>query len=267
MARLLLNTETGKRALLRAADSYLQLGLPFGDFLGVAATGDLRPAATAATELRSLLTDHFVPPPLGMQPLFDRWFAVQAPAQQVALLLTAMSNVDQMLDGDELPEFLAEAVQARGSAPVGATGTALADWWGAGLALAGLVTDGPPARLALTQFVSEVAYAHGRLLRAAQLDEFHWQRARTPVDLVDLYLAGLVAISVRVLRRARLPSWRVADDFAGLPPLALVSVTVGLQLAEEDGPPNWQRTHGPSRPGPSGRSADDRRRAGTRTEH
>ena len=112
-----------------------------------------------------------------------------------------------------------------------------------------------------------MAYAHGHLLRTAQLDEFHWQRVRIPVDLVDLYLAGLVAISVRVLRRARLPSWRVADDFAGLPPLALVSVIVGLQLAEEDGPPDRRRTPGPSRPGPSDRSADDRRRAGTTTEH
>ncbi len=267
MARLLLNTETGKRALLRAADNYLQLGLPFGDFLGVAATGDRRPVAPAAAELRLLLTDRFATPPIAVEALFDRQFAVQAPAQQVALLLTAVSNLDQVPDGDELPEFITEAAQARGSAPVGATGTAVADWWGAGLALAGLATGETRARFALTRFISEVAHAHGRLLRTAQLDEFHWQRARSSVDLVDLYLAGLVAISVRVLRRTRLPSWRLADDFAGLPPLAQVSVTVGLQLAEEDGPPNWRRTHGPSRPGPSGRSADDPRRAGTATEH
>lgn len=267
MARLLLNTETGKRALLRAADTYRQLGLPFGDFLGVVATGDRRPVAPAAAELRSLLTDQFATPPPGVETLFDRQFAIQAPAQQVALLLTAVSNLDQVPDGDGLPELLAAAAQARRSAPVGATGAAVADWWAAGLALAGLATGGPSARRALTQFINEVAYAHGHLLRTAQLDEFHWQRARTPVDLVDLYLAGLIAISVRVLRRARLPSWRVADDFAGLPPLALVSVTVGLQLAEEDGPPDQRRTHGPSRPGPSDHSADDRRRAGTRTEH
>ena len=267
MARLLLNTVTGKRALLRAADNYLRLGLPFGDFLGVAATGDRRPVAPAATELRSLLTDQSTSPPRQVETLFDRQFAVQAPAQQVALLLTAVSNLDQVPDRDDLPGLLAEAAQARGSAPVGATGAAVADWWGAGLAIAGLATAGPPARLALTRFISEVAYAHGRLLRTAQLDEFHWQRARSPVDLVDLYLAGLVAISVRVLRRAHLPSWEVADDFAGLPPLGRVSVTVGLQLAEDDGSPDWRRTYGPSRPGPSDRSADEHRRAGTTTEH
>jgi hypothetical protein len=266
MARLLLNTVTGKRALLRAADNYLLLGLPFGDFLGVAATGDRRPVAPAAAELRSLLTGQTATPALGSETLFDRQYAVQAPAQEVALLLTAVANVGQVPDRDDVPGLLAEAAQARGSAPVGPTGAVVADWWGAGLALAGLGIGSPAARLALTGFISEVAYAHGHLLRIAQLDEFHWQRARSPVDLVDLYLAGLVAISVRVLRHTGLPSWRVADDFAGLPPLALVSVIVGLQLAEEDGPPDWRRTYGPSRPGPSDRGADDRRRAGARTE-
>jgi hypothetical protein len=92
-----------------------------------------------------------------------------------------------------------------------------------------------------------------------QLDDFNWRRARTAVDLVDLYLASFVAISVRILRRAGLRPWLSGNDFAGLPPLALVSITVGLQLADRNGPPDRRRAHGPFRPGPSDRSADDRR--------
>lgn len=266
MARLLLNTVTGKRALLRAADEYSRLGLPFGDMLAVAATGYLRPVAPAAVELRSLLTDQSTAPTLDAETLLGRHYAVRAPAQQVALLLTAISNPGQVPDRDGLLVVVAEAAQARGSSPVGTTGTAVADWWGAGLALASLGAEEPAGRLVLAGFIREVGYAHGRLLRTAQLDEFHWQRARSLVDLVDLYLAGLVAISARTLRRFGMPGWRVSDDFVGLPPLALVSIIVGLQLAEDDGPPDWQRTYGPSRPGPSGRAEHEHRRTSSRTE-
>ncbi|WBB91429.1 hypothetical protein [Verrucosispora sp. WMMC514] len=266
IARLLLNPVTGKRALLRAADSYLRLGLPFGDFLGVSATGARGSIAPAAEELRSLLTGSPATPVPDVETHFDRQLAVQAPAQQVALLLTAVADLNEVFDGDELRALLADAPQIRGPAPVGATGTALADWWTAGRALARLATDGAAPRLTLVRFISETAFAHRRLLRTAQLDEFHWRRARAPVELVDLYLAGLVAITVRTLRRAGLPPLQLAEDFAGLPSLAQVSVIVGIQLAEQDGPPDWRRTYGPMRPRPSDRTGDGRRRADTRTE-
>src|SRR5262249_12268149 len=151
--------------------------------------------------------------------------AVRAPAQQVAMLLTAVSVPWLVSQDYRLAEDLAAAAQATGSVPVGATGLPLALWWAAGRQLTDLAQGIPDARGTLRASIGELAGAHGRQLGYAQLDGYHWPAALARVDLVDLDLAGLVAMSDRAMRSLDLPGWNLTEDFGGLDPLARVSVT------------------------------------------
>ena len=82
--------------------------------------------------------------------------------------------------------------------------------------------------------IAELAQAHGRQLRYAQLDNYHWSRAQASVDLIDLHLAGLVALTDRALRNSELEAWSLEEFQATLPPLARVSLILGLQLPNYD---------------------------------
>jgi hypothetical protein len=55
------------------------------------------------------------------------------------------------------------------------------------------------------------------------------------LDLVDLDLAGLTAISNRLLRQRGEASWDLLDDFRDLPALSQVSIQVGVALSGRGG--------------------------------
>jgi hypothetical protein len=225
ICRLLLDRDEGRATLVAAAEEYDRLGLPFGDFLGVAATGALRPAGEARDTLGAMLHGT---PGTAEKGLIGWSAALTAPAQQVALLLTAVSDP---VDDPEFNAALASAPLATSAAPVGAIAEPAALWWAAGRELAALATDGERTNLA--EILADLATEHGRRLRAAQYDQFHWSRACSGTDLVDLEIAGLTAISVRVLRRLGYRPWTLNADFGSLAPLARVSLTVGLLLADD----------------------------------
>ncbi|ETK37378.1 hypothetical protein [Microbispora sp. ATCC PTA-5024] len=236
IARLPNDTASGKEALLRAAEGYDRLGLPFGGFLAASAVGDRERAVPAVDALYSLLgvrSDG----PAGDQGLIGRRAALSAAAQQIAALFTAMADPGLVAhEGEELTDALATASQATSATPVGTTGEPLALWWTAGRLLAAMITGARELRTDLAAILAELAGAHGRRLRTAQLDGYHWPRGIARVSLVDLDLAGLVAVSFRALPQIGSPPWDVAEDFGHLPPLARVSLTVGVQLAEGDNP-------------------------------
>lgn len=100
---------------------------------------------------------------------------------------------------------------------------------GTGLAVIGRRSDA--VRPILRNSIIELARAHGNQLRYAQFDAYRWPSAQSDVDLVDLHLAGLVALSDRALRRVEGEGWAEEEFWSDLPPLARVSLTVGLQLA------------------------------------
>jgi len=252
-ARLLTDAAQGRAALLRAGALYRELGLPFGPLL-LAATGESAESAQAAArQLSALVRSQPVgaesedqlglrdrrdqdPPPgdLPGEGLIGWQQVSMAPTQQVAMLLTVTSDVGVVDRNQPLIRDLREAPQATGITPVGTTAQPIALWWTAGLGMAAMTLGDDDARADVLGRIRDLAQAHGRQLSYAQLDTFHWSRVQASVDLVDLHLAALVALSDRVLRRLGLPDWNADELEANLPPLARISVTVGLNLSRAE---------------------------------
>jgi hypothetical protein len=237
MAKLLYDSVDGRSTLLRAASAYDQLGLPFGAFLTVAAGGSREPAWQALNKLDAVLGNRFQEADEQSNRGLIGPAAFNALSQHIALLFTAASDPWQIARrGESLEATLASVPQATGSAPVGTTAQPIALWWSAGRHLMTLIRGNTSARANLKTSLSDLAIAHGHQLKRAQLDEYHWMRALCRVDLVDLDLAGLVAISARVLLRTQSQRWS-ETEFAELPELAQISIVVGLQLAYGDDNP------------------------------
>jgi hypothetical protein len=156
-----------------------------------------------------------------------------APTQQISLLLTAAADQELVEQNGRLFDRLRDVPQATGITPVGTTAQPIALWWMAGLGLAALSRGDGDARAGVRDQIAELAQAHGRQLRYAQLDSYHWSRAQTDVDLVDLHLCGLVALTDRALRNSRLEAWNEEEFRSALPPLARVSLNLGLELARD----------------------------------
>lgn len=242
VARLMIGAPEGREALLRAAGLYQELGLPFGALLLAAVTGSGEAARAAAGQLAALVpdrpqrtvTERTLPPDSLPDEGLISWQLVSgAPTQQISILLTATSDPEVVERNAELIDAMRYAPQASGITPVGTTAQPIALWWAAGLGLAALSRGNHEARADMRDQITELAQAHGRQLRYAQLDTYRWPRGQAHVDLVDLHLAGLVALTDRVLRNSQLEVWSDEEFGAILPPLARVSLALGLELSRD----------------------------------
>jgi hypothetical protein len=223
IANLLLDTRAGRVDLIRAGHGYREAGLPFGDFLLVAATGD-RGISNA-----------------GVDRLFDRQARLLEPVQWLYLFLAAATDLEQEA---------AETPTAQQSIAVGAAAQPFSTWLQIGHLTSRLVPDDEEIRSNLNRLVAEVARAHGQQLEFAMADTFHWSTGHSRVDVVDLDLAGAVAISARVMAARGIRRWDLGEEFDDLSPFAQVSITIGLQLGGEDPTPDDEPEFDPLGPSP-----------------
>lgn len=239
ISELLLDTAIGRATLLESGREYRQLGLPFGDFLMVAAVGDRERSNNAAQQLNAMLS--------GLGSADTRLLGPRAlvtPAQQHYLMLAAAP------DAADLWPRLIDAPQARSPLPVGITSQPISTWWRLGHLLSRLQPRSEKIRRDMSRTIAELSEAHGRQLQLAAEDDYHWSTARARTDLVDLDLVGAVAISVRTMWQREIRPWDSERDFSMLSPLARISVQVGLQLGAEDPSPDDYFVTGPSDPSP-----------------
>ena len=250
-ALLLADSGAGRRLLLGSANLYRDVGIPFGAFLIAAASGPGEVAFEAGRRLRSFILDAETPPEVaefpgeapvrqafpdvGTERAIPLRHALRAPAQQIAVLFTALSTAEAVGEFHIDSGSLGRAPQATQPAAVGVTGRPVALWWECGVRLAELVSGRAAARDDLRATIAELATAHGQALRTAQYDRYHWPRAASRTDLVDLDLAGLTAVSNRLLRQLGESSWDLLDDFRDLSALSQVSLQVGVALSGRGG--------------------------------
>jgi hypothetical protein len=239
IAELLLDTQTGRATLLEAGRRYRQLGLPFGDFLVVAAVGDRERTIDAARQLDAVLSDS----PIRGAGLLGPT-APATPTQQRYLLFTAAR------DAADLWPRLTEAPQAHRTLAVGATSQPFSTWWRLGSLLSHLEPRAEGTRRDLARIIAELAEAHSRQLQLATADDHHWSTGRAQTDLIDLDLAGAVAISVRIMGQREIRPWHFESDFPALSPLARISLQIGLHLGHDDPPPDDYFGIGPHDPSP-----------------
>jgi hypothetical protein len=255
IAELLFDTGAGRATLLRAGARYADLGLPFGDFLRTAAEAGRERAYVADRRLERMLTPDDPGDEAGG--LFAESVALAGPAQQVYLVLTAsrVAADPNRLDaaGDHR---LGRARQARQTTGVGTTAQPMSTWWRLGTLMSTVDENRPDDRQELVEIVTGLATAHGRQLELSRYDSYHWSIGATRTDLVDLDLACAVAITMRNLRARQVRPWRLDREFAQVPPLAQISLQVGLQLGGDESPAGEQLGPGPWDPTPG---PDDRR--------
>lgn len=247
-AALLYETDEGRDVLLQSASLYRELGLPFGSFLTAAATGPQDVAFAAGRLLRSFILSpgERAFPEADEERTLSLRQSLQAPAQQIAVLFTATASNDAIHEFRIDAGALRRAPQAARASAVGVTGLPVALWWECGVRLAELAYGRWAARDDLRTTIAELAAAHGQALRSAQYDQYHWSRAISRTDLVDLDLAGLTAVSNRLLRQLDEPEWSLSDDFPGLAPLSQISVQVGLDISGRGRPRSPGRAPAPS---------------------
>ncbi|GAA0555838.1 hypothetical protein GCM10010172_43350 [Paractinoplanes ferrugineus] len=223
IANLLLDTRAGRADLIRAGHVYRDVGLPFGDFLLVAATGN-RGMSTASADR-----------------LFARAARLLEPVQRIYLFLAAVADLGQEVT---------EVPGAPRSIAVGAAAQPFSTWWQIGDLTSRLTPDNEEIRSNLNRVVAEVARAHGRQLEFAMADSFHWSTGHSRVDVVDLDLACAVAIAARVMTARGIRRWDLEEEFDDLSPFAQVSITIGLQLGGEDPTPEGEPEFDPLGPAP-----------------
>jgi len=217
IANLLLNTPTGRADLVEAGEEYRAADLPFGDFLVVAAAGNRELSISAADRLQALLSGRM-----------DHESELMEPAQLRYLLLAAAP------DAADLGPTLADTPYARRAVAVGAASQPFSTWWRLGDLTRRLAPGDEEVRRNLRRTIARIAEAHGRQLEFAMADTFHWSTGHSRVDVIDLDLAGAVAISARVMANRRIRPWDFDEEFADLSPPEQVSIVIGLQLGGTD---------------------------------
>jgi hypothetical protein len=226
MANLLLDVDAGFDALRQAAQAYGHANPPYALFLASLTGADPGPIAERAAEMLDTDTEARLPTTL-------------LPAQQVYLLIVMGAFSERVRGPSDLAARLGDHPAATSGASFGTTGAPIADWWAlaSGLLAGNQSTKG--SRDWLRVSFTRLGIAHGEQLRRAQLDGHHWGALHSPIDLVDLDLAGTIALVNRGLRVH--DSSLDGDDFAQLPPLAQVSIRVGLELGTNMGQaePAW----------------------------
>lgn len=233
IANLLLGAEEGRSLLWQAGSAYAMAGLPYGTFLGSVAESDEDWSWRALRLLTRSPLEAEEEPPVGDT-------AMRIPGQQLHLCLAMAGSRIVSEEGHRQVEHLWTGPQGRSAAPFGTSGGTLSEWWSfgrqlltyqpTGKRLQAPTEDRPSLREMLVRFGLE----HGDRLERARLDRHHWKRLRAPVDLIDLDLAGATCIAIRRLRQHG--EELGVDAFRHLPPLARISLTVGIQMAEEEGP-------------------------------
>ena len=230
LAALPVEIPEGMDYLTKAGYAYLAAGSPYGLFLRVVTDESYSEAAWVAAEyLHSSIPSSPEAASGGSreEPLGS---ATRVPAQQLALLFAAASNIAVAQEYRRFGERLLEAPQAKSSTSFGSTGVALGEWWGLGVDLFMVDGHGAGRRSRLRDRMAHLGTIHGEMLERARWDRFHWRTARARVDLLDLDLATIVCLADRRLRaEGDVPL--SARDFADIAPLARVSLEIGIQMA------------------------------------
>jgi hypothetical protein len=246
LATLTIDVQEGLSLLRQSGSAYRLANIPYGMFLLAVADPNSEASTEAALTLvrawpealdgeRMLRVDRPEqerpedrPPPR----LDTVATAARDPAQQLYLALATRQDSHPDREHQRLFDRFAEQPEARSSVAIGSTGLPLSDWWGLVLELAALADANQHTRDNLLARLQYFAIEHGRQLERAQRTA-QWSSGRAPVDIVDLDIAGATCLVVRRMRFADLTPLTL-DDFADLGALAMVSLSIGMDMARED---------------------------------
>ncbi|MEU7784337.1 hypothetical protein [Amycolatopsis sp. NPDC049159] len=237
---LLLDPAKARQLLQRSGNLFRRLGQAFGMYLGLVATGQgqdadrgvLAQAVIQASGLRTKRTEtRGVPGPLPGIHLQQQ--------QQAYLVLTAgavasrAETLQARVEDDPLTEpligMLTSSPHRSGVLPVGSLGTPIHRFW----SVAGrLLRGGPEDVYEIARHVVAMCRAYEETISLARTNTYLWGHGAAPVDIADLDIGGIAALTSRTFGRDTLLS-ALADvpDGRGLSPIGRVPIELGAALA------------------------------------
>lgn len=237
---LYLDPAASRDSLRAAAALYSQLGFPYGYYLHVV-TGSwvvdppTRLFKTALEELlRVLMPDAEAPERSGNMPReAERGLreALRHPQQQSYLLLASAGSPAV---ADAFPGHLRNAIYQSpnrdGVLPVGSLGTPVRRFWAISQAFA---SGDPHEVITIARHLAAMANSYAETMSLAQVNKYLWANTAAPVDVGDLDIAGIAALSTR-----RYGAEALLDAMHGLlvNETGMAPVRAGIDLVTEEEP-------------------------------
>ncbi|MFI7587882.1 hypothetical protein ACIB24_12485 [Spongisporangium articulatum] len=213
--------------MAKAATLYTATGQAFGWFLSVAGRRwRTSPEAPVQREhLEQLATA------LGLAQ-----FEVSVPSplrhpQQQAYAFLALAGWDGLeLSHDFVLDRIAADPSGRlGTAPVGALGVPLRDYWAMGAALLGRDRDGVRT---VARTLAAMGNRYAVSVELARVNSYLWRNAAAPVDVVDMDMLAISMIAADSYGRGRLREAVASEqDRREMSPLARTPLDVAVQVA------------------------------------
>ncbi|QUQ65563.1 hypothetical protein [Kutzneria sp. CA-103260] len=239
---LLLDPVPATRLLRRAGDQFLQLGQAFGAYLEVLAGGGKRGADPVV--LAQALRDMSDRPRDDVEDEYQPMPEIRFQQQQQAYLVVAASAVATQADGradadrayssrdvlgSALGENLETSAHSTGVLPVGSLGTPIHRFWSVARNLLG---DSGQDVFEIARHLVAMCQAYEEAISLARANDYLWRNGAAPVDIADLDIAGISALTVRRFDGDRLEA-ALADATLGrgLSPIARVPFELGISLA------------------------------------
>ncbi len=239
---LLLNPEPAVPLLRQAGNQFFRLGQAFGSFLEVLAGGPERDANSfvlgkALRDMSDVPRDDDYGPEDEFQPMPE----IHLQQQQQAYLVMAASAVATQQPRAErraeevggldsvLLENLETSPHNTGVLPVGSLGTPIHRFWSVARHLLG--SSGRDV-FEIARHLVAMCQSYEETISLARANDYLWRNGAAPVDIADLDIAGIAALTTRRFDRDRLQG-ALADATLGrgLGAVAMVPVELGMSLA------------------------------------
>lgn len=221
---LYLNAGRARSLLARSGNLFHEMGHSFGTYLTVV-SGVGRDEQVSGAIFRALDD---------LEHLGDRseltWPALRHPQQQAYLVVAAASSgpIDHV--DDQLQAILTNSMHRNGVAPVGALGTPIKRFWDIA---SHLTSRSMGAAAAIAKHLAVMCRRYEECMELAQVNKRLWDHGAAPVDVGDIDIAGISALTARRFGGAAL-----IDGLAEVSistqrnPIGIAPVEAGLAIAE-----------------------------------
>jgi hypothetical protein len=237
---LLVDQQHARSLLLDAAQSYLRAGVPYGHFLATAFSVDVAPpilfsgpgrlvwplvhASQAVSPPTTEPTEPPEPGPLGPDALLD-W------VQQAYVYLVVNAHRPLWQEFRHVIAPLRSAPQASAVSPVGPQSVPLRSYWQIGNLFGDLHEEREEARRPLLSRIAAIARRYEDAINQARQNEYLWSSLQSPVEVVDLDIAGISALADIALEQASMPRFDFEEaPLSTLSAVAQIPIRAGIIL-------------------------------------
>jgi hypothetical protein len=234
---MLLDQERGQALLREAGRIFHRLEYGFGAFLRVAVADPTLSVRDMRRGVQQLAVLH--DETMERQSSTEIPSPLYHPQQQAYLLLAASGMAERLGPLRERAGALAEGSPQRlGVLPMGALGAPVRLYWEVARVL---LHPGPSTAAVIARHLSELCLGYARRIPLAMANQRLWNHAAAPVDVVDVDIIGIVAVSAQRLGLEMMGT-ALRAEIERLPELARMPLELAIDIAEH--PPSWY-TEGP----------------------